>query len=165
MEQKYMHEVVATALIIKNGKYLIIRRSMQKKRFPGLWTIPGGHLETADYSRMSPDEKGYWRGALESVLRREVREEVGVEIANIRYLTSVATIHSDGSPSIVISCTADFESGDIQLQEDETDKAAWIYPHEIEEYRLLGSIGEEIRIAEARRLALPVSVLPSGVAS
>src|SRR5665213_2353499 len=41
MENKYLHEVVMTAIIIKDGKYLITRRSPNKKRFPSMWTVPG----------------------------------------------------------------------------------------------------------------------------
>ena len=46
MENKYLHEVAITAIIVKDGKYLITRRSPNKKRFPGMWTVPGGKLET-----------------------------------------------------------------------------------------------------------------------
>ena len=46
---QYLHEVVITAIIVKDGKYLITRRSLGKKRFPGMWTVPGGKLETKDY--------------------------------------------------------------------------------------------------------------------
>ena len=33
---------------------------------------------------------------LERTLRREVKEEVGIEINNIEYVTSLATVHKDG---------------------------------------------------------------------
>jgi isopentenyldiphosphate isomerase len=50
MAQNYTpFEVVTTAFIVKEGKYLITRRSPSKKRFPGMWTVPGGHLEPADF--------------------------------------------------------------------------------------------------------------------
>ena len=42
-------EVVITAIIIKDGKYLITRRSPEKKRFPGMWVVPGGHLDPEDF--------------------------------------------------------------------------------------------------------------------
>ena len=38
MENKnqYLHEVAITAIIVKDGRYLITRRSANKKRFPGI---------------------------------------------------------------------------------------------------------------------------------
>jgi len=116
MENKYLHEVVTTAIIVKDGKYLITRRSMQKKRFPGLWTVPGGKLETDDYKKLPKDTTDYWYNVLEQVLKREVKEEVGLEIKNIEYVTSLATIHGDNNPSLVISCLAEYASGDVTLQ-------------------------------------------------
>ncbi len=84
MENKYLHEVVMTAIVIKDGKYLITRRSAGKKRFPSMWTVPGGKLETDDYINLPKDTKDYWYNVLEQVLKREVREEVGLEITNYR---------------------------------------------------------------------------------
>lgn len=40
-------------------------------------------------------------------MRREVQEEVGLEIENIEYVTSLATVHADENPSLVISCLAE----------------------------------------------------------
>jgi isopentenyldiphosphate isomerase len=34
-ESKFLHEIVITAIIKKEGKYLITRRALSKKRFPG----------------------------------------------------------------------------------------------------------------------------------
>ena len=52
--------------------------------------------------------------------KREVKEEVGLEIEHVEYVTSLATVHEDGSPSLVISCVADYVSGEVHLQEGET---------------------------------------------
>jgi 8-oxo-dGTP pyrophosphatase MutT (NUDIX family) len=116
MENQYLHEVAITAIIIKDGKFLIIKRSKNKKRFPNMWTVPGGKLETNDYINLPKETKDYWYNVLEKVLRREVEEEVGLEIENIEYVTSLATIHQDGAPSLVISCMADYVSGEVKLQ-------------------------------------------------
>ena len=146
-----LHEVVVTAIVVKNGKYLITRRSPLKKRFGGMWTVPGGKLETSDYINLPKDTKDYWYNVLEQVLRREVKEETGLAIKNIEYITSLATIHADGAPSLVISCMADWESGEIALQESETDKYAWVSLEEAKDYELLDGIYDELEMAEARR--------------
>jgi 8-oxo-dGTP diphosphatase len=143
-----LHEVVITAIVIKDSKYLITRRSPNKKRFPGKWTVPGGKLEISDYVDLPKETEFYWYNVLEKVLKREVREEVGIEIKNIEYVTSLATIHSDGNPSLVISCLADYASGKIKLQKDEADEYAWVNLSEAKKYDLLDGIYEELVMAE-----------------
>lgn len=146
-----LHEVVITAIVVKDGKYLITRRSPLKKRFGGMWTVPGGKLETSDYVNLPKDTKDYWYNVLEQVLRREVKEEVGLAIKNIEYVTSLATIHQDGAPSLVISCMADWESGEVVLQESETDQFAWVSLEEAKSHDLIGGIYEELEMADQRR--------------
>ncbi|HDY72779.1 MAG TPA: NUDIX domain-containing protein [bacterium] len=147
----YLHEVAITAIIVKDGKYLITRRSPKKRRFPGMWTVPGGKMETSDYLQLPKDTKYYWYNVLERTLRRELKEEVGIEVDNIEYVTSLATVHADGSPSLVISCMADYISGDIKLQEDELDKYAWVSLEEAKNYQLIDGIHDELVMAERIR--------------
>ncbi len=149
--KKRLHEVVITGIVVKDGKYLITRRSVDKKRFPGRWVVPGGKLEIEDYSSLPKDTMFYWYNVLEKVLRREIREEVGIEIKNIEYITSLATVHSDGNPSLVISCMADYASGEIKLQEGETDKFAWVKLEKAKEYDLIDGIYDELVMAEKQR--------------
>lgn len=151
MENKYLHEVAITAIIVKDNKYLITRRSSSKRRFPGMWTVPGGKLETDDYIHLPKDTKDYWYNVLEKVLRREVQEEVCLNIKNIVYVTSLATVHGDGNPSLVISCLADYESGEVVLKQDEADSFKWITLDEAAEYELIDGIYDELVMAENQR--------------
>ncbi len=57
---------VAAALIVREGRYLITQRK-GSVHLGGLWEFPGGKRES--------DE------SLEDCLRRELREELGIEIA------------------------------------------------------------------------------------
>ena len=59
---------VAAALIFHEGRYLITRRKAGV-HLEGLWEFPGGKREQ--------DE------SLEECLRREVREELGIEVAGL----------------------------------------------------------------------------------
>lgn len=158
MENQYLHEVAITAIIIRKSEgkpgeleYLITRRSPNKKRFPGKWTVPGGKMETNDYLALPKDTEFYWYNVLERTLKREVQEEVGLEIGNIEYITSLATVHDNGSPSLVISCAADYLSGEVKLQEGETDAFAWVTLEDAKNYELLDGIYEEFVIAEKKR--------------
>jgi len=148
---QYLHEVAITAIIVKNGKYLITRRSPNKRRFPGMWTVPGGKMETDDYLKLPKDTEFYWYNVLEKTLRREIKEEVGIDIDNIDYITSLATVHSDGSPSLVISCMADYVSGEIKLQAEENDQFAWVSLEEAKNYQLLDGIWDELVMVDNKR--------------
>ena len=148
MENQYLHEVVITAIIVKDNKFLITRRSPNKKRFPGMWTVPGGKLETKDYVELPKTTEFYWYNVLEQVLRREVAEEVGLEIDNIEYITSLATVHQDGNPSLVISCIATYVSGEVKLQQDETDDYKWVDIEEAKKYKLIDGIYDELIMAD-----------------
>lgn len=147
-DDELLHEVVITAIIVKEGRYLITRRSLTKKRFPGKWTVPGGKLEISDYINLPKETEFYWYNVLEKVLKREAKEEVGLEIENIEYVTSLATIHTDGHPSLVISCLADYRSGEVKLQAEEADRFAWTNLREAKKYDLLDGIYEELVMAE-----------------
>lgn len=153
MAQEHVRfEVVITAIIAnKEGKYLITRRSPNKKRFPGMWTVPGGHLDPEDFMGYPKETEHYWYNVLEKALTREIKEEVGLEIEHVRYVTSLATEHKDGAASVVISCLADFKSGEVKLQEDETDKCEWVSAKEAENYDLIDGILDELRMADALR--------------
>jgi len=151
MENQNLHEVAITAIIVKDSKYLITKRSPNKKRWPNLWTVPGGRLEVSDYANSPKDTGDYWYNVLEKVLRREVMEEVGLEIQNIEYVTSLTTLHSDGAPSLVISCMADWKSGEVVLQKEECDEFAWVSLEEAKDYKLIDGIYDELAMAEAKR--------------
>ncbi len=150
-EKQYLHEVAITAIIAKSDKYLLTRRAPNKKRFPGMWTVPGGKLESKDYLDLPKDTRFYWYNVLEQTLAREVKEEVGLDIENVEYLTSLATVHEDGSPSIVISCFAEYKSGDVKLQEEESDEFVWATTEESKKYDLLDGIYEELIQADNLR--------------
>lgn len=145
-----LHEVVITAIIVKDNKFLVIKRSANKKRFPNMWTVPGGHLETDDYTKLKKDTKDYWYNVLEKTLAREVMEEVGLKIKDVDYITSLATIHKDGAPSLVISCLAHFSSGKVKLQVDEADDFAWVSFKEAQKYDLIDGILDELYMADLR---------------
>ena len=116
-----------------------------------MWTVPGGHLEVEDYIKLPKDTIYYWYNVLEKVLKREVKEEVGINIKNIEYVTSLATVHKDGNPSLVISCLADYVSGKIKLQKEETDDFAWVTLKEAKKYDLIDGIYDELVMAERKR--------------
>ena len=76
MDPNKAHYVVATAIIIKEGKYLIAKRSSNEKVNPSQWTVPGGKLEVNDYFKRKKDTSMHWYNAFENLIKREVKELV-----------------------------------------------------------------------------------------
>lgn len=146
---KEKYEIAVTAIIVKEGKYLITRRSAKKKKWPLMWTVPGGGLEPEDYLTIQKDTVNAWYNVLEKTIRREVREEVGLEIKNIDYITSITAQYGKEPPNfLIISFIADYESGEIKLQEEETDEYAWVTLEEAKKYNLIDGIYDELVMAD-----------------
>lgn len=64
--------------------------------------------------------------SLEQCVAREVREEAGVEVANIRYFGSQPWPFPH---SLMVGFNADYAGGELQIQESEIVEADW-YPHD-----------------------------------
>lgn len=67
MEAKYPIPTVGALVKGPSGRVLIVKTS----KWQGWWGVPGGKVE--------------WGEPLEAALQREFREEVGLELANIRF--------------------------------------------------------------------------------
>jgi 8-oxo-dGTP pyrophosphatase MutT (NUDIX family) len=144
---KKLFKVVITAIVVKDGKYLVLQRAAWEKKFPSRWTVPGGKLGTEDYINLPKDTPDYWYNVLEKTLRREVGQEAGIEIKNIRYVTSLADAREGDDPSLVISCLADYAGGDIKMDDSMVD-SRWVTLEEAREIDLIEGIYEEIAMAE-----------------
>lgn len=63
--------------------------------------------------------------SLEEAVHREVSEEVGVSIKNLRYITSQPWPFPD---SLMVGFIADYAAGEIQVDNDEIEDAQWFEP-------------------------------------
>lgn len=146
-DKNKVHYVVVTGIIVKGGKFLITKRAPTEKAFPNQWTVPGGKLELDDYTKRSKDTSAHWYNIFEGLLKREVMEETGLKIKNIRYLTSLSYIRSDGIPTIIVSLFADYHDGEVKLCPDLTEHA-WITLEESKDYELIEGIYEELEMLD-----------------
>jgi len=148
IENRELHRVVATAIIYKDGKFLITRRALDKKVWPGKWTVPGGGLEIDDYINLPPTTKSnIWYFALENTLRREVEEEVGLEMGEVKYLLDLAFVRPDNIPVLTLSFYAPWKSGEVKLNSENIDHK-WITIDELKNYDLIEGIPGEIMMAD-----------------
>jgi len=147
LDKNKAHYVVATAIILKDDKYLIAKRGPHEKAFPNEWTVPGGKLELNDYIKLPKSTKNQWYNISQILLEREVAEEVGLKIKNIRYLCDLVFIRPDKIPVYTISFVADYKSGKIKLCPDLTDYA-WVTSREAKKYPMIEGIHEELEMAD-----------------
>ena len=145
IKDRELHRIALTAIIQKDGKYLITKRAENKKAFPGKWTVPGGGLEVDDYIDIEPTTKsGQWYYAIETALRREIKEEVNLEVDKPKYLLDLTFIRSDGTPVVILSYYCNYKFGEVKLDDDSTDYA-WVSVDELDDYDLIDGIAEEIQ--------------------
>jgi 8-oxo-dGTP pyrophosphatase MutT (NUDIX family) len=141
------HYIVVTGIILKNARFLITKRAPTEKAFPNKWTVPGGKLELTDYAKRPKDTSSHWYNIFENLLKREVMEETGLKIKNIRYLTSLSYIRSDGIPTLIASFFADHQEGEVKLCPALTEHA-WVTLEEAKNYDLIDGIYEELEMLD-----------------
>ena len=133
--------------MVKDGKYLITKRAGWEKAFPNRWTVPGGKLEVLDYALREKDTAHHWYNVFEDLVRREIKEEVGLEIKNIGHVTSMVYIRSDNVPCVIVSLFAEPVGGNVRLCEALTE-FVWVDINDAKEYDLIDGIYNELVILD-----------------
>src|SRR5581483_3449192 len=130
--------LAVSAAILRDGKVLVVRRARQPAL--GVYTLPGGVVEASE--------------TLEEALRREVREETGLDIAPVALAGHREVIGRDGDGRakrhFVILCFASrWIAGEPQLN-DELDEARWVRPEELAGLKTTEGLAEIVAAAMAR---------------
>jgi NAD+ diphosphatase len=102
----------AVMVLVRDGEKLLLARSPHFK--PGVYSALAGFVEPGE--------------TLEECAVREVREEVGIEIANLRYFSSQPWPFPN---SLMIAFFADYVGGTITPQPGEIEDAGWYLPAEL----------------------------------
>lgn len=146
------HYIAVTGIICKEDKFLICKRSMSEKIFPGKWCVPGGKLQQSDFKNNPKDTDSHWFDVLEKTLKKEIKEETNLEINNIGYVSNLALIRPNGHSTIILSLFADFKDGEIKLAEDELTDYSWVTLEEAKDYDLIDNIYEQLeKVASLRK--------------
>lgn len=144
---KELHRIASTCIIYKGNQYLLLQRSFEKKAFPGKWTVPGGGLSVDDYINLPKTTSEHWYFAVENSLRREIKEEAGIEVGKITYLCDMTFIRSDDIPVVILSFYAPYQSGEIKL-DGENVNHVWAIYEEAKSYDLIEGIIDEIKMVD-----------------
>lgn len=109
-EQNQQIKVGLGVMVIKDGKVLLGRR--KGAHGEGEYAWPGGHLE-------------YMESIVEAA-KREVREETGMEIKNVRFLRLLNLKEYAPKHYVDIGMMADWKSGEPKvLEPDRIESWAW----------------------------------------
>lgn len=144
-----LHFVVATAIIVKDGKFLIAKRAKWEKAFPNKWTVPGGKLVLNEYQNLPKTSPNHpqWYNVVDWVLHKEIKEEVGLHIHKPEYLCDLVFIRPDGYPVVTLSYWAKYRSGKVKLADALSDHV-WVTLSEAKKYDLIDGIWDELKIVD-----------------
>ncbi len=99
----------AIIVAIRDGDKLLLAHNEKFKN--GMYSLIAGYVEVGE--------------SLEECVHREVFEEVGIDITNVKYALSQSWPFPD---SIMVGFTADYQSGEINPDGIEITKADWFSP-------------------------------------
>lgn len=109
MEQQIKRPIVGVSVVVCRDRQVLI--GLRTSGRSPVWQFPGGHLEF--------NEK------LEDCAQREVREETGLAIRNVRSVTFTNDINIGvGKHSITLFVIADCPTGEPIVTETEPDKSS-----------------------------------------
>ncbi len=137
--------VIAVGVIQNpDDDFLICRKPINRGVFPGQWALPGGGIEPGE--------------CMDDALRREIREEVGIDITDIQPLFfrdgTYPKLSPDGSSKniymifLIFTCRAC--SKDVVIGE-EFEAAAWVKSEDLANYDMN---------VETRRTFVEMGLLP-----
>jgi len=110
--------------VVRDGKILLAQGTRFRLPF---YSVLAGFVEPAEN--------------LEECVVREVREEVGIEIENIRYFSSQPWPFPD---SLMIAFFADYKAGEIAIEPVELIDAGWFAPDNLPDIPPEGSVARKM---------------------
>lgn len=111
-------------LVTQNEKMLLAR---SPHFTPGVYSTLAGFVEPGE--------------SAEEAVHREIAEEVGIKVRNLRYFRSQPWPFPD---SLMLGFTAEYESGEIQIDAKEIEDAQWFSPTHLPELPITLSIARAL---------------------
>jgi nucleoside triphosphatase len=112
--RRYPEPTVGALILNGKGQILLAKSSKWKDRF----TLPGGHVELGE--------------TVEEALKREIKEEVGLEIEPIRFLQFQEAVYSlefiRPKHFIFLDFLCKAETNNVKIDNDEIQDSVWVDP-------------------------------------
>lgn len=115
-----MLPLIVTAAVIRDGDAILITRRPQESRHGGMWEFPGGKLDANE----TPQE----------CLRREVLEELGLEVA-VESIFEIAYHRYEWGPVLILAFECRPLKGEIRHIGISDHR--WVSPEEMPLYDIL----------------------------
>jgi 8-oxo-dGTP diphosphatase len=100
---------ISNVILTRGGTLLLGWRGPNRRFYPSCWAVPGGHLEPGE----SPEAAA-------------VREELGIEVTHLRYLTAIETIDAAGPATFHMFASSRWEGGEPKALGDEHAALRWL---------------------------------------
>jgi NAD+ diphosphatase len=115
----------AVIMAVTKGNTILLGRS---SRFPGkMYSTLAGFVEAGE--------------TLEDAVIREVQEEAGIEVTDVRYVGSQSWPFPH---SLMLGFTAEYAGGTLELDNDELEDAGWFAPDNLPELPMKISIARKL---------------------
>lgn len=147
-EEKLFYFVVTGVIFHPElKKCLILQRSKKEIAHPGLWGVTGGKMEWSDLKNTPVTRKNFeildWEGMLEMLVKREAKEESGLEVTDPKYIDSVIYLRPDNIPVVCCKFAVKYKKGKVKFS-PEFDDFVWVDDIEARKYQCIQGIPEEI---------------------
>lgn len=122
------------AVIVKDGKFLILKRSGKDEFRANEWDIPGGGMKFGE----KPEE----------CLKREVKEECGLNVDIVKPLRIWTFFKNSGRTQVfAVTVLCKYKSGKVKLSKEHSD-FKWIKPDEIKNLKIHKGIKNDFEAAK-----------------
>jgi len=126
-----MFRVVSKAIIVKDGKMLLLKRNRNLTKKRTLWDVPGGGIERGE--------------SFEEGLHREVKEECGLSI-EVMDIVKAWTVYDYDVQVAGITYLTKYASGEVALS-DEHEEYKWVTLDECENLEIDKWVKKEAKLA------------------
>jgi 8-oxo-dGTP diphosphatase len=118
--------LIVAAIITKNGKYLLGRKPKDKPPYPNTWHLLGGGVNLGEEN-------------LEDAIRREVREEAGIELGELVRVwfddDQEPNKHGEMTQYVFMVFRAEVRSGEVHANDD-IQELQWFTQEELKNLAL-----------------------------
>lgn len=135
--KKFYSVIVNCVIINDNNKVLISKRDLNEGHEGGKWSVPGGKIEST----------GEAHNVLLVNIKREILEEVGVEVYNsVNLIHDNTFIRSNGDLVLALIFKCIYKAGEARPLED-TMAVKWVTESELDDFEFAPNVREYIRKA------------------